>query len=192
MKPYLTTSVFACLLISTLAIGSGSGDNRDIGVALANLKGLRVARNKAFDANYPGTQCVDIVLVKSGKKSGLICRSRNKRFIGDMGIKEFDELLENARPKLRPSSGLVVATPMAQYSMELMPGTKSRVAAAMVDCDISGGPVYRATATCHVATTRPSEDEFLYSIVVVKSHTTDRLEMTHAQILEMWRRLGSP
>lgn len=192
MKTYPKTSVLACLLVAASAFASGVCGQTDLSSVLVGLEGLRIVRNEAFEANYPDTQCVDLSLVSSGDKAGLICRSRNKKFIEDMGIVEFNSLPKTSRSKARPASGLVVATPMAQYNMSPMAGTNGRVAAAMVDCDVEAGPVYRATATCHVAITLPSREEVLYSNVAVKNHADGRIGMTLAQIREIWRRLEIP
>ena len=189
MKTSLTMSVLACLLVAASVLASSVRGQTDLSAALAGLEGLRIERNETFEANYPGTQCIDVSLVSSGDKAGLICRSRNKKFIEDMGIVEFNSLPETSRPKVRPASGLVVATPMAQYSMSLMAGTKGRVAAAMVDCDAGAGTVYRATATCHVAVSSPPGEEVLYSNVTVKNHADGRAGLTLARIREIWRRL---
>jgi hypothetical protein len=189
MKYVPSIAILANLLVVTCAFASSVGGQSDLNVDLAELEGLRIVRNEAFEFNYPDTQCVDLSMANSGQKVGLVCRSRNRKFVEDMGISEFSSLSDIARPKKAPTSGLVIATPMAQYNMGLMPGTQGQVATAMVDCDVEAGVIYRATATCHVAITSPPGEEILYSNVVVKNHGGRRDGLTLARIREIWRYL---
>jgi hypothetical protein len=181
--------IFTYLLAATCAFASGAAYRTDLSVELVGLEGLRIVRNEAFELNYPGTQCVDLWVATSSKKVGLVCRSRNRKFIEDMGISEFSSLPDVARPKKAPTSGLVIATPMAQYNMSLMSGTQGQVATAMVDCDLEAGAIYRATATCHVAVTPTSGEEVLYSNVVMKNHTGRQAGLTLVRIRDIWRHL---
>ena len=177
---------FNCL--STLA--SGGERTADLVEALKDLGAYRVERKESFESNYPDTRCVDVSLAESSEKIGFVCRSSNKAFVADMGIRTYEQLAPSVRPKKRPSTGLVVGTPMAQYDMRALAAASGNAAAADIDCDTESGPIYRATATCQVTVSRLDRPVVTYSNFVLSYHTDDRRAISREQILTIWRRLG--
>jgi hypothetical protein len=126
MKAAPATGVLAYLLAATCAFASGTGFHTDLSVDLAGLERLRIVRNEAFGFNYPDAQCVDLLVANSGGKVGLVCRSRSRKFVEDMGISEFSSLSDIARPKKAPTSGCVIATPTIMSTAFLATGASSK------------------------------------------------------------------
>ena len=152
-------------------------------------RGLHLVRNDVLPGNYPGLECVDVVRNNTAEKLGFICVVKNNNFAQEMGVSAYDTLPIDGRPTPRPPSGLVVATPMRQYAMQsFIPGTAG-VVSALVDCDTQDGPIYRATASCHVAITAPGREPTLYSNFIAANHITRKRGIPLASIRMLWRQL---
>lgn len=154
-----------------------------------SLNDLHVTKNISFASNYRNTECVDFSFKYSSEKIGFVCSSRDKDFIREMGITEYDLLPKGSRPTERPKSGLLVSTPMAQYEMRLFGSTKIEVNSAVVDCDTVGEANYRATSSCHVAVSSLEAPEIIYSNFVVKYNAAKKRGILLGRIKEIWRLL---
>ena len=50
---------------------------------------LRTFKNGVLASEYSETECVDVFLKRAKEKAGLICTTRNREFIREMGITEY-------------------------------------------------------------------------------------------------------
>jgi hypothetical protein len=172
---------------SFLSVAAGAEGEIALQSLFAEMNDLRTTQNEAIASNYPGTECVDFSYKKSKVKVGFVCTSKNMDFVREMGISEYDALPEGSRPKDRPKSGLLVATPMRQYDMRTFGSTANGAAFAIVDCDTDGAAIYRATSSCHVAVSPLREHEVIYSNFVVTYHTPKKRGISQRRIKEIWQ-----
>lgn len=176
-------------LVSLNPVASATENEGGLRKRFASSNDLRMSQNKVLASKYCDTECVDFSFKKSSEKVGFICTSRNKDFIRDMGITEYDALPRGSRPIERPKSGLLVSTPMAQYEMRSFGPIKIEVSAAVVDCDTVGEANYRATSSCHVAVSSLDAQEVIYSNFVLKYDSTKKNGILRERIEEIWRQL---
>jgi hypothetical protein len=174
------------ILASSFAVASRPAGDVALQSLFAQSKDLHATRNEAFASSYPDTVCVDVTFKKSTLKVGIICKSKNKNFATELGISEYEALPEGSRPRDRPKSGLVVGTPMSQYEMLTLNGSKNGAAAAVVDCDTDGAAIYRATSSCHVAVSPLGKNEFTYSNFVLTNHKSKQRGISQRRIQEIW------
>jgi hypothetical protein len=177
------------VLASSLSLASGSEGLIALQRLFDQERDLRISRNEALATSYPDTECVDFSFKKSKVKVGFVCTSKNNDFAREMGISEYDALPEGSRPKYRPKSGLLVATPMRQYDMRTFGSTANGVASAVVDCDTDGAAIYRATSSCHVAVSTLGEHEVIYSNFVLTYHGQNKRGISERRIKEIWQLL---
>jgi hypothetical protein len=177
------------VLASSYSVASGPEGEIALQRLFDQAKDLHTTRNEALASSYPDTECVNFSFKKSKVKIGFICTSKNKDFAREMGVSEYDALPEGSRPKDRPKSGLLVATPMRQYDMLTFGSTASGVASAVVDCDTDGAAIYRATSSCHVAVSPLGGHEVIYSNFVLRYHTQNKRGISQRRIKEIWQTL---
>lgn len=146
-------------------------------------------RNDGLSSEYPDTRCVSFSLSASGENVGFLCSSTNGDWLHDYGI---------ARDGGGSSAGgaslaetFTVATGMTSYRMEPVELERSigKIYGADVDCDRENGPVYRATATCHVAISLLPDGRFLYSIFLLKDHVSAKQEARKSDVISLWKSL---
>ena len=178
------------IFASSLSVASELERESKFQRLFVSAKDLRTTPNEALAANYPGTECVDFSFKGSTAKVGFICASVNVEFVKEMGITNYDAMPAGARPKERPSSGLLVATPMRQYEMRAFTTTHGGSVSAIVDCDTDGAANYRAVSSCHVAVSPLEAQEVIYSNFVLTYHTTDKRGISERRIKEIWQLLG--
>jgi hypothetical protein len=188
--------ISALLLVSALCAHSAlaRADGTALGgKTLRELKpplGMKLSANTAMPSNFRDTECFDISDEKTLEKVGLVCESSDPEFIKEMGIVSFDALPTRSRPAQRPASGLLVATPMKQYDMRQFIKGSGIAYGAVVDCDVSDGAVYRATASCHVAVMQREDGKTVYSNFVLQNHVDKKPPFSTARIRELWRPLA--
>jgi hypothetical protein len=181
--------LFVCGLFVVAGLTSADTQSREqkkLADVFSPSVDLRVTPNDAFAANYPDTECVDFSLANNGEKIGFICRSKSKAFIAEMGITRIEALAEGVRPKIRPTSGLIVSTPMTQYAMRPFKTGHGDANSADVDCDTENESNYRPTSTCHVAVSSLDGQEVIYSNFVLIRHITKKRGASKAQIKKLW------
>jgi hypothetical protein len=191
-------NIFATLLIASFLAGittvvSASPQNleheqyqRLVGTLGSDLFSKK---NKTFARNYSKTQCIDIYLKRTREKAGFICATRTKEFISEMGIIEYDALPINARPNVRPKSGLIISTPIAQYELSSLIDSESGANFAVIDCDITGEAIYRPNGSCHVVVSALDSSEIFYSNFVVQNHVSKKQGIPQNRIEKVWRTL---
>jgi hypothetical protein len=179
----------ALVFASSLSVASGPEGEVPLQDLFAGMHDLRTTPNEALASNYPDTECIDFSLKKSSAKVGFVCASRNRQFIKEMGISEYDGLPEASRQKDRPKSSLLVATPMRQYEMRTFGSSADGVASAVVDCETEGVAIYRATSSCHVAVSRLGDHEVIYSNFVVTYHNLNKRGISLNRIKKVWQAL---
>lgn len=183
----VTSGVLA--LVSLTSVASATKSENALYKLFVPSNDLRMTRNQVLESSYRDTECIDFSFKDSKDKIGFVCSSRNRNFIREMGITEYDTLSKGSRPTERPESGLFVSTPMAQYEMRSFGSSKNQVNFAVVDCDTAGEANYRATSSCHVAVSSLDAPEVIYSNFVLKYHTAKKHGILQERIKEIWRQL---
>ncbi len=128
--------------------------------------GVTMQENRFLSANYPGTDCFDLYR-KSARNLGTVCISSNSDLLETMGVVTAYEA-----PSFGFSRKPFVVTGNNRYEMEhFFSVVEGTVMLATIDCDTTGGPVYRSTSTCFLATAPVSANKFLYAHFVSEFHT---------------------
>lgn len=150
---------------------------------------LKWETNPTLSAKYTGTSCISFRIGNATVNAGLLCSSTSRDFLGDYGIQQGSSTSSDARTP--PSASLYVATGVSSYPMKpyRFDGLREIVYMADIDCDESGGGVYRATSTCNVAVTFLPDGRFLYGSFTLKNHVTGKKKVKKGDVIRLWKSL---
>jgi hypothetical protein len=151
----------------------------------------QLVENRNLAGAYDQTNCLDINRKTTGDHLGVVCTSSSAEFLKDMGVIDVGTQAGSEPLSQEWGTGLVVATPMAQYKLVQSTWARPGTLSAEVDCDTVGESIYRSTATCRVTIARDGKGRLTYSSIVVQDHVKKKAGLPSGVERLLWRQLDS-
>ena len=137
-----------------------------------------------------GMQCVRLLFRTTKRYAGEICASKDQDLLRDKGVVPYESIPSYARTIEKPESGWVATSPMSLYPLLNFADSAFKTLAAVTDCDDSDGPIYRATASCHVAVSGLNSGTVLYSSFLLRDPAKNKAGVSIEEIQQMWTNLA--
>lgn len=183
MRQQRCSSLLLLVFVALILLGACVAERPDAFQAPAP-PGLLASKDEVRSGRYPDTNCVRFHSIESDSEIGFICKSKSFDLLENAGVFKSEGLSENDSPV---SPAFHVGTPMAMYEMSAKPLRGRLLYTADVDCDVTSGEIYRATATCLVAIMPLDNDEFVYSNFIAESHVDQGTYPGVSDILSVWQ-----